>query len=125
MLNSSNCGLAALLTGDTGSASRAFCEALVLCRDMVARRAVSETLRGLAAVAVVDVDATRAATLLGAAATYRYDKAEDPVEARLDEEFFEPARVRHGADEWDAAAREGSALGFEDAIAYGLQDSRA
>jgi predicted ATPase/DNA-binding SARP family transcriptional activator len=125
MLNSSNRGLAALLTGDTASASRAFREALLLCRDMVARRAVSECLRGLAAVAVVDGDATRAATLVGAATAHRYEKTTDPVEARLDAEYFEPARMRYATDAWDDAAREGSLLRFEDAIAYALEEPRA
>ena len=50
---------------------------------------------------------------------------EDPVEARLDAAFFEPARARCGTDAWNAAAREGSALSFEDAIAYALEEPRA
>ena len=33
--------------------------------------------------------------------------------------------TRRGADAWDAAAREGSALSFEDAIAYALQEPPA
>ena len=37
MLNSGNLGLAALLTGDTDTASHAFREELTLCRDMVVR----------------------------------------------------------------------------------------
>ena len=48
-----------------------------------------EGLRGLAAVAVVHRDDQRAATLVGAADAHRYDRAEDPVEARLDETFFD------------------------------------
>jgi len=90
MINSGNLGLAALLTGDTDTASRAFREELTLCRDMVVRSSLFEGLRGLAAVAVVDGDAKRAATLVGAAGAHRYDQAEDPVEARLDETLFEP-----------------------------------
>jgi predicted ATPase/DNA-binding SARP family transcriptional activator len=124
MINSGNLGLAALLTGETDTASRAFREELTLCRDMVVRPLVFEGLRGLAAVAVVDGDAKRAATLVGAAGAHRYDNPEDPVEARLDEEFFEPARTRCGTDAWDAAVREGSVLSFEDAIAYALEEPR-
>jgi hypothetical protein len=71
-------------------------------------------------VAVVRGDDHRAATLVGAAKAHRYDTAEDPVEARLADTFFEPARSRTGSGEWDAAAREGSTLGFEAAIAYAL-----
>jgi predicted ATPase/class 3 adenylate cyclase len=125
MINSGNLGLAALLTGATDTASQAFREELELCREVVVRPVAFEGLRGLAAVAVVDDDDERAATLVGAADAHRYDQAEDPVEARLDVTFFEPARARCGTDAWDAAAREGSALSFEDAIAYALQEPRA
>jgi hypothetical protein len=82
-----------------------------------------EGLRGLAAVAVVRGDTNRAAILVGAAAAHRYDKPEDPVDTRLDQTFFEPARTRCGTDTWDAGAREGSALTFEEAIAYALEES--
>jgi predicted ATPase/DNA-binding SARP family transcriptional activator len=123
MINTGNLGLAALLTGETATASHAFREELTLCREMAIRPVVFEGLRGLAAIAVVDGDAMRAATLVGAADAHRYDTPEDPVEARLDETFFEPARRRCGTDAWNGAAREGSALTFEDAIAYALEES--
>jgi predicted ATPase/DNA-binding SARP family transcriptional activator len=122
MINSGNLGLAALLTGETDAASQAFREELRLCREMVVRPVVFEGLRGLAAVAVVNGDGKRAATLVGASDAHRYDQTEDPVEARLEGAFFEPARTRHGTDTWNAAAREGSALSFEDAIAYALEE---
>ena len=56
MINSGNLGLAALLTGETDTASHAFREELTLCRDMVVRPVAFEGLRGLAAVAVVKGD---------------------------------------------------------------------
>jgi hypothetical protein len=121
MINSGNTGLAALLTGDTDSASHAFREELRLCREMVARPVAFEGLRGLAAVAVANGDDKRAATLVGSADAHRYDQPESPVEARLDEAFFDPARARCGVRAWDAAAREGSTLSFEDAITYALE----
>jgi predicted ATPase/class 3 adenylate cyclase len=124
MINSGNLGMAALLTGETDAASHALREELSLCRAMVLRPVAFEGLRGLAAVAVVRGDDERAATLIGAAEGYRYEKAEDPVEARLDSTFFEPARGRCGAEAWSAAAREGSALSFEEAIAYALEETR-
>jgi predicted ATPase/DNA-binding SARP family transcriptional activator len=122
MVNSGNVGLAALLTGETDTASHAFREELTLCREMVVRRHAFEGLRGLAAVAVVNGDDKRAATLVGAADAHRYDQPEDPVEARLEVAFFEPARTRCGTGAWNDAAREGSALTFEDAIAYALEE---
>jgi hypothetical protein len=124
-INSGNIGLAALLTGETDTASHAFREELTLCREMVLRPVVFEGLRGLAAVAVVHGDANRAATLVGAADAHRYDQAEDPVETRLEGAFFEPARTRCGTDAWNAAARAGSVLGFEAAIAYALEEPAA
>ena len=125
MINSGNLGLAALLRDEAGSAARAFREELALCRDMVVRPVIFEGLRGLGAVAVVGGDGARAATLVGAAEAHRYDNAPGPVEARLDETFFAPARSRLGTAAWDAAAREGSRLSFEEAIAYALEEARA
>lgn len=125
MIHSGNVGLAALLTGETDTASHALREELRLCREMVVRPVVFEGLRGLAAVAVVDGDAKRAATLVGAADRHRYHQAENPVDARLDEMFFEPARARCGTLAWDAAARDGSILSFEGAIAYALDEPTA
>jgi hypothetical protein len=71
---------------------------------------------------VVNGDDRRAATLVGAADAHRYDNPHDPVEARLEGEFFEPTRTRYVTDARNTAAREGSALSFEDAIAYALEE---
>jgi predicted ATPase/class 3 adenylate cyclase len=120
-----NLGLAALLTGDTDAAEDAFRDELRLSRELVVLPHASEGLLGLAAVAVARGDDHRAARLLGAAAEDRRDRPEDPVDARLDTEFFEPARTRHGADAWDAAASDGGTLSFDDAIAYALDEARA
>jgi predicted ATPase/DNA-binding SARP family transcriptional activator len=122
MINSGNLGLAALLTGETDTASHAFREELTLCRELVVRPQAFEGLRGLAAIAVVNGDGKRAATLVGSADAHRYDIPEDPVEARLEAAFFEPARKRYGTDAWNAAARKGSAMSFEDVIAYALEE---
>jgi hypothetical protein len=125
MINSGNLGLAALLTGETDTASQAFSEELTLCREMVVRPVAFEGLLGMAAIAVVDGDDTRAATLVGAADAHRYDHPEDSVEARLEGAFFDAARTRSGTDRWTAAARDGGALSFEDAIAYALNERPA
>jgi predicted ATPase/class 3 adenylate cyclase len=119
-----NFGLATLLTGDTDAAAHAFREELSLCRELVARPFAAEGLRGLAAVAVVRGDTDRAARLVGAAAAHRYGQPVDPVEARLDAAFFQPARTRYGASEWDAAARAAGELSFDAAIVYALDDPR-
>jgi predicted ATPase/DNA-binding SARP family transcriptional activator len=124
MLVQGNFGLAALLTGDTEAAGDAFREELTLCGELVALPFATEGLLGLAGVAAVRGDIERAARLVGAAAAHRCEP-EDPVEARLHAAFFEPARTRQGAEVWDAAARDGATLSFEDAIAYALQEPRA
>jgi hypothetical protein len=117
-----NSGLAALLTGETDAARQTFREELTLCRDLVFLPFASEGLAGLAAVSAVHGDDDPAARLLGAAAEHRYGQPNDPIDARLDATFFEPARTRRGGDEWDTLAREASALSFEDAIAYALEE---
>src|SRR5262249_22609960 len=107
MINCGNAGLAALLTGESGAAAQGFHDELVLCRELVVRPMVFEGLRGMAALAVLDGDDERAATLVGAAEAHRYDNADDAVHARLDRAFFAPARARCDAS-WDAAAADGS-----------------
>jgi hypothetical protein len=102
-----NLGLAALLTGDTDTARHAFREELTLCRELVVPPIAFEGLRGLAAVAVVDGDAMRAATLLNAARAHRYGEPTDALDARLETGFFDPTRSRHSAEAWDAAACDG------------------
>jgi predicted ATPase/DNA-binding SARP family transcriptional activator len=115
-------GLAALFSGDTEAAKRAFREQLELCRDRVFLHLASEGLSGLAAIAAVQDDLDRAARLSGAATAHRYDQLRDLVNARLDATFVEPARTRHGTDTWDTAVRDGAALSINDAIAYALDE---
>ena len=122
MMNCGNLGLAALLTGAPGTAAQAFHEELRLCRAMVVLPVAYEGLRGLAAVAASSGDDPRAATLVGASDAHRYDWPGDPLEARLDAEFFQPARARYGTDAWNERARRGGALNFLEAIAYGLSE---
>ena len=125
MLLRGNLGLAALLTGDTDAARHAFREELRLCRELVDRHYISEGLRGLAAVAAVHGDLHRAARLVGASAAHRYGQPFDAIEARLDALLLRrrPRTVRDRG--WDAAAREGGALTFDDAIAYALEEPPA
>jgi predicted ATPase/class 3 adenylate cyclase len=120
-----NYGLAALLTGDADTAREAFRDELRLCRELRVLPLAAEGLLGLAAIAAARDDPDRAARLVGAAAAHAYGSQQHDVKARLDAAFLDPARTRHGADDWDAAARDGSALRFEDAIAYALQEPPA
>ena len=121
MINSGNLGLAALLTGETDAASHAFREELRLCRDLVVRPVVFEGLRGLAALAALHGDDKRAATLVGAAAAHRYDKAR--IRSRPGSRRRSSSPPAHGAAlaPGTQPSREGSTLSFEDAIAYALE----
>jgi predicted ATPase/class 3 adenylate cyclase len=140
-------GLAALLTGDIDAAREAFREELRLGRELVARPFAYEGLSGLAAVAATRGEPDRAARLAGAAGLGQRHAPEANatpsvtaaccagalrcgapyavVEDRLDATFFEAARTSCGLDAWNAAADEGAALSFDDAIAYALQEPRA
>ena len=125
MINSGNLGLAALLTGDTDTAfARVPRGAHALPRDgrpaRRVRRPPRPRRRRRGRTATTSAPRPSSAPPTRTATT----SAEDPVEARLDAAFFEPARTRYGADAWDAAAREGGTLSFEDAIAYALQEPR-
>jgi hypothetical protein len=124
MVTAGNAGLAALLTGDVDAACDDLCQELELCRETVVLPIASEGLFGLAAVAVSRGDLEHAARLTGAAARHRYGHPLDPVNARLDALFFAPARARLGSATWDAAARDGAGLTFEDAIAHALDGAR-
>jgi hypothetical protein len=119
MILSGNRGLALLFTGDHASARSCFREELLLARELVVRPVAAEALDGLAAIAAARGDAGRAAMLAGAAEAVGRDAQQDDVVARIETTFLAPARTDSGA--WETAAREGGALGFEEAIAYGLE----
>jgi hypothetical protein len=120
-----NVALTALLTGETEAAREAFRDELRLSRELVVLPFASEALCGLAAVAAVHDDVHRAARLSGAAGAYRYGRADDAVDERLEATFLAPAGARCGADAWHDTAREGAALSFDNASAYALEAPRA
>jgi hypothetical protein len=115
-----NFGIAAFLTGDIDGADEAFREELELGRELAVVSFATEGLEGLAAVAAVRDELERAARLSGASGAHRYGQPEYPVEKRLRETVFAPARLRLGAAAWDAAARDGAAIGLDDAVEYAL-----
>ena len=121
-----NVGLVALLGGECRAAAHAFREELSLCRSLVVRPFAREGLMGLAAVNAHCGDPDRAARLAGASTAHRYGDPEgDVIAAKLDARFFQATRTRCGPAAWDAAARAGEALSFEDAIAYALDEQPA
>src|SRR3954463_11951032 len=98
-----NLGLAALFTGDSGTAAAAFREELLLCRELAVFPYAREGLAGLAALAALADEPTRAARLAGASSRHRYGEARTPVDARLEADFYESARRSCGSDAWEIA----------------------
>jgi hypothetical protein len=123
MLMLGNYGLATLLAGDIATASRAFREQLVLCREMMELSAMPEGLIGLAAAAAARGDLARAGRLVGAAAAHGYELEQPDVEELLEVAFFASARAGLGTEAWNEAREAGAALGFQDAIAEALSDA--
>ena len=123
MIHRGNTGLAALLTADVEPARDAFREELELCRELVALPVASEGLIGLAGGAAAHHQDDRAARLVGAASAHRHGLQPDVIEERLDAGYLAAARGRCGGDAWEAAVAEGTALSFEDAIAYALEEA--
>jgi predicted ATPase len=111
-------GLAALLRDDSAAADEAFRKALPLSHDL--GWSPEGALTGLAAVAALQGRPERAARLAGAVAAH-CGAADDVTLFRLEARFLEPARLRWGADIWDAAARQGAALSLQEAIVYALE----
>jgi predicted ATPase/DNA-binding SARP family transcriptional activator len=114
-----NAGLAALFAGELDKARNAFEQQLQICRGLVIPWLASEGLAGLAAIATRHGKPDRAAQILGAAAAH--GPIGDPdVIARLEHEFFAPARQRHGDGPWRQAHTAGAELAFIDAIDLAL-----
>jgi hypothetical protein len=120
-----NYGLATLLAGDVATASRAFREQLVLCREMRELSAAAEGLIGLAAVAAARGDPLRGARLAGAASSHAYGMEQPDVEELLEAAYFADARAALGSDAWDEARAIGASLSFHEAIAEALSDASA
>ena len=114
-----NLGLASLFTGDLENARAHFGDELRLCREHAVHWMAAEGLAGLGAVAACRNEAERAARLLGAAESLA-QVLSDPVGAKLEQEFFAPARERIGEERWRAAYADGARLGFEDAVSLAL-----
>ena len=117
-----NLGAAALFAGDTEAPRHAFNEVLTLSREVVVPAFSVGGFLGLAGLAALEGEMERAARLAGVAAAQRREPTADAVDRRLEITFLEPARAQHGEEAWDAMAREGATLSFEDAIAYALQE---
>ncbi len=119
----SGLGFAAQQAGDAATATRAHREALRIGRDMHEPWAVAAALEGLAGVALLHDEPTRAAHLLGAADAVRRrrENRPDPVTAGDITRITATARHRLGATGFRAAWAEGS----RDPRAAGVPDPAA
>jgi len=118
-------GVGALERGDAQAARTFFEEDLGVLRRLRDKTGTSYGLRGMAGVAALRGDATRAARLWGADEALReeigqalspFDRAHPDYEGLLD-----AARQRVDDASWRAALAEGRAMSAEEAVEYALQ----
>ncbi len=111
--------------GDHGLAGALFEEGLMFSLEVGDHANIAYCLEGLAAVAVAQDEADRAALLLGAAQRLREEGSSAVYTYRPDhsgrKRTTETARARLGETKFEEAARRGRAMSFERSIAYALE----
>ena len=119
-----NLGWAALMRGDQRQAEVLHRESLALSRQLGDKLVAAEALEGLACSASARGEAERVAMLFGAAEALReaVGYRQEPREHALREPYLADARPQLSETRWDAAWAEGRRLGFEESIAYALQN---
>jgi hypothetical protein len=124
MLTHSNIGWANLFAGNLEAARVAFGRQLQLCLEHGLGERAGEGLAGLAAVSAGDALLDKAARLLGAARRMGYPPPdEQPIDKRLERDYFAVARARYGPDSWRRAEQIGASLSYEQAIAEALTNA--
>jgi hypothetical protein len=121
-----NLGWAALMRGDLEQAVALHRESLALSRQLGDKLVGAEALEGLACSASARGEAERVSRLFGAAEALReaVGYQQEPRESALRESYLAAARPRLTEARWDAAWAEGRRLGFEEAIAYALDNEK-
>jgi predicted ATPase/DNA-binding SARP family transcriptional activator len=117
-----NVGLARLFLEQLEQAREAFSEAVALCREAGSQNIVDEALLGMAAVAALRGEYSRAAGLAGAARAHSSggSLSERAVWQRLSD-ILAAAREQFGAERWDRAERLGGALSVHEAIDLAIE----
>jgi predicted ATPase/DNA-binding SARP family transcriptional activator/DNA-binding CsgD family transcriptional regulator len=117
-----NLGLAALGQGERERADASFDEALAVGWKAGRKPSVINTLEGMASLAGVLGEATRAANLWGAAQAAREATgiALPPNERALHEPYLDAAHSQFGEGLWEEALAEGRAMSLEEAAEYAL-----
>ena len=118
-------GWTELLAGHVEESEQFFREALVLSRDVGLLLTSLDLVKGLSGVAAGRADVVRAARLDGAVTALEEVIGKLPTSvaesgAHLD--LLEALRVRSDPAIWEAARKEGSAMGANEAIEYALGD---
>ena len=119
-----NLGWAALMRGNPGQAETLFQESLALSRRLGDKLVAAEALEGLACSASTRGESERVARLFGAAEALRkaVGYQQEQREHALREPYLTATRPLLPRPTWDAAWAEGRRLGFEEAIAYALEN---
>jgi predicted ATPase/class 3 adenylate cyclase len=119
-----NLGWTALMRGDQQQAEALHRESLALSRQLGDKLVAAEALDGLACSASARGEAERVARLFGAAEALReaVGYRQEPREHALREPYLMATRPGLSEARWDAAWAEGGRLGFEEAIAYALEE---
>jgi hypothetical protein len=109
-------------SGDGAGAHRLYAETLSAHRELGFGRHIADLLEEMAAFALSQGGARRAARLAGAAATVRetFDAPIEPQDLAELERVLDEARRAAGAAEVDGALDEGRAMSVGDAIAYAV-----
>jgi predicted ATPase/class 3 adenylate cyclase len=118
-----NLGRLALQRGQHDAAEQHLIESLTTMAEIGRASACAECLHGLAALALAARRPQRAARLLGAAAALSREGPELPLpEQNVLDQLI--ADIKHALQpgDFDAAWREGEALGFDEMIAYALEE---
>jgi predicted ATPase len=117
-------GRVAQARGDRRRAKALHRESLALCREVGDREGIAESLERLAALAVAEAHADRAARLLGAAAALRaaIGLATPPAERTEYERDVEVVRIALDDLDFRAAWAAGRAMTLEQAVAYALDE---
>ena len=120
-----NLGWAALMRGNLQQAEVLHRESLALSRQLGDKLVAAEALEGLACSASARGEAERVARLFGAAEAQReaVGYRQEPREHALRQPYLGAARTRLSKARWNAAWAEGRRLGFEEAIAYALENA--
>jgi predicted ATPase/DNA-binding SARP family transcriptional activator len=120
-----NLGLVSLYEGDREGAAARFHQALTLAREAGAKRTIAEALYGLAAVAAIDGDGQRSASLWGAADAI-LESMGSPISAPEQfavDRYLEPTRAALDDDLHVTLRAKGGSMSLDEVLTYAFEQS--